>query len=100
MVAPAVQGINLFKIAGRSISHIQQLQTISDDNDDFVPAGEMVERLMQDNAHLVKTQRAAHAVCEKSHDVANTSLLETIIDESERRKWFLFEITQGAKNTE
>jgi len=55
MVAPAVQGINLFKIAGRLISHIQQLQTISDDNDDFVPAGEMVERLMQDNAHLVKT---------------------------------------------
>ena len=40
MVALAVQGINLFKIAGRSISHIQQLQTISDDNDDFVPAGQ------------------------------------------------------------
>jgi starvation-inducible DNA-binding protein len=84
----------------RSIAHIQQLQTISDDNDDFVPAGEMVERLLQDNAHLVNTQRAAHAVCEKSHDVATTSLLETIIDESERRKWFLFEITQGVKKTE
>jgi starvation-inducible DNA-binding protein len=39
-------------------------------------------------------------VCEKSHDVATTSLLETIIDESERRKWFLFEITQVEKNTE
>jgi starvation-inducible DNA-binding protein len=84
----------------RSISHIQQLQTISDDNDDFVPAGEMVERLMQDNAHLVKTQRAAHAVCEKSQDVATTSLLETLIDESERRKWFLFEIKEGVKNTD
>src|SRR6266568_8902423 len=34
----------------RSISHISQLQTIEDDNDDFVPAGEMVRRLMQDNA--------------------------------------------------
>ena len=84
----------------RSISHIGQLQTISDDNNDFVPAGEMVQRLMQDNAHLAETQRAAHQVCEKSRDVATTSLLEVIIDESERRKWFLFEITQGMKNTE
>jgi starvation-inducible DNA-binding protein len=84
----------------RSISHIGQVQTISDDNDDFVPAGEMVQRLLQDNAHLAKTQRAAHAVCEKNHDVATSSLLETIIDESERRKWFLFEISQGMKNTE
>src|SRR5947199_1246404 len=66
----------------RSISHIQQLQTISDDNNDFVSAGEMVQRLMQDNAHLAKTQRAAHEVCEKNRDVATTSLLEIIIDES------------------
>jgi starvation-inducible DNA-binding protein len=84
----------------RSISHIGQLQTISDDNDDFVPAGEMVQRLMQDNAHLAKMQRAAHQVCEKSRDVATTSLLEIMIDETERRKWFLFEIIQGMKNTE
>ena len=55
---------------------------------------------MQDNAHLAKTQRAAHEVCEKNRDVATTSLLEIIIDESERRKWFLFEITQGMKNTD
>src|SRR5690242_740967 len=32
-----------------SISHIGQLQTIEDDNTDFVPAGEMVKRLMEDN---------------------------------------------------
>jgi len=84
----------------RSISHIGQMQTIADDNDDFVPAGEMVERLLRDNAHLAKTQRAAHAVCEKNHDVATSSLLETIIDESERRKWFLFEVMQGMNNTD
>src|SRR3989441_12081427 len=38
----------------RGISHIGQLQTIEDDNDDFVPAGEMVRRLMQDNAHMAE----------------------------------------------
>jgi starvation-inducible DNA-binding protein len=84
----------------RSISHISQLQTIEDDNDEFVPAGEMVRRLMEDNAHLAQMQRAAHEVCEQNHDVATASELETIIDETERRKWFLFEVSQGMKNTD
>src|SRR6266566_5300017 len=55
-------------------------------------------RSIAHNGHLAKTQRAAHKVCERCRDVATTSLLETIIDESERRKWFLFEIMQGADN--
>ncbi len=84
----------------RSISHIGQLQTIQDDNDEFVPAGEMVRRLMEDNAHLAQTQRAAHEVCEQNRDVATASELEIIIDETERRKWFLFEVVQGMNNTD
>jgi len=78
----------------RSISHISQLQTIHDDNDEFVTAKEMVRRLMEDNAHIAQQQRAAHEICEKNRDVASASVLETIIDETERRKWFLFEISQ------
>ncbi len=83
----------------RSVSHISQLQSIADNDDDFVPAGEMVRELMEDNAHLAETQRRAHGVCEKNRDVATASLLEITIDEAERRKWFLFEITQGMDNT-
>ncbi|MFL5625259.1 MAG: Dps family protein [Ktedonobacteraceae bacterium] len=84
----------------RSISHIGQLQTIQDDNDDAVPAGEMVRRLMEDNRHLAQAQRAAHEVCEKSRDYATASLIEVILDGTERRKWFLFEIMQGVNNTD
>jgi starvation-inducible DNA-binding protein len=84
----------------RSISHISQLQTIEDDNNEFVPAGEMMRRLMEDNAHLAKKQREAHQVCEQNRDVATASVLEILIDESERRKWFLFEIVQGTNNTD
>ena len=84
----------------RSISHISQLQTIQDDNDEFVPAGEMVRRLMEGNAHLAQLQRAAHEVCEQNRDVASASQLETIIDETERRKWFFFEVYQGMSNTD
>ncbi len=84
----------------RSISHISELQTIEDDNNDFVPPGEMVKRLMEDNAHIARLQREAHEVCEKNRDVATASQLEILIDEAERRKWFLFEIVQGQKNTD
>jgi starvation-inducible DNA-binding protein len=84
----------------RSIGHISKLQTVEDDNEDFVPAGEMVRRLMQDNQHLAHIQRTAHQVCERNRDVATASDLETIIDETERRAWFLFEVYQGHANAD
>jgi len=84
----------------RSISHIGQLQTIDDDNDDFVPAGQMIKRLMDDNAHIAQMIRAAIEVCDKQRDSASSNALQEILDETERRKWFLFEIMQGQSNTE
>src|SRR5258707_544648 len=80
------------------ISHISQLQTIADDNDEFVTPGEMMRRLREDNAALAKAQRAAHEVCDRSRDYATASILEVLIDEAERRAWFLFEVTQGSDN--
>src|SRR5213595_3555578 len=70
----------------RSISHIGQLQTIEDDNADFVPAGEMVKRLMEDNEHIAKMIRDAIAVCDKNRDSATSNELQQILDETERRK--------------
>ena len=84
----------------RSISHIGQLQTIEDDNDDFVPAGEMVRRLMQDNAHMAEMQRAAIAICDQHRDPATSNALQEILDQTERRTWFLFEVEQGLTNTD
>ena len=78
----------------RSIGHISRLQTIEDDNDEFVSAGEMLLRLMEDNKHLARMQRAAHEMCDRNRDVASASVLETMIDETERRIWFLFEVYQ------
>ncbi len=84
----------------RSISNISNLQTIQDDNDDFVTAGTMMNRLMQDNAHIAKSIRAAIETAEDCHDPATANELEGILDETEKRKWFLFEIVQGEKNTD
>jgi starvation-inducible DNA-binding protein len=41
--------------------------------------------------------REAHEVAAKHNDVATTSLLETFIDQAERRAWFLFEASQGER---
>lgn len=86
------------KIGGttiHSIRDISRLQTIKDDNDEFVPAGEMLRRLMEDNARMAKNQRRAHEICEKNRDVASASELEIIIDKTERRRWFLFEASRN-----
>jgi starvation-inducible DNA-binding protein len=93
----------LRKIGGttiRSISHISQLQTIQDDNSAFVSAGEMVHHLMNDNNQAAQMLRAAIQVCDQSRDSATSNLLQDLLDKAERRKWFLFEIVQGANNTD
>ena len=78
----------------RSISHVNRLQTINDDNEEFRGPDEMVRILMEDNRHYAHQQREAHEVCEGANDVATASLLEDVIDATEKRTWFLFEYLQ------
>ena len=84
----------------RSIGHVGHLQTIQDDDEDLVQAGEMVRRLMEDNTYIAKMIRNAIAICDAKRDSATSNNLQEILDETERRKWFLFEILQGSKNTD
>lgn len=78
----------------RSISHIGELQTIADNNEEFVSPEQMVQELLADNRHMAEQQRAAVEVCEKNQDVATSNRIEEVLDGTERRIWFLFEITQ------
>ncbi|MCK1547147.1 DNA starvation/stationary phase protection protein [Bradyrhizobium sp. 147] len=85
------------KIGGttlRSIGQVAKLQTIKDNNEDYVPPREMLRELMQDNKHVAAAMRKAHEVCDEAGDVASASILENFIDETERRTWFLFEATR------
>jgi len=85
------------KIGGvtlRSIGHISQLQTIPDDNETSVPAMEMIRRLLADNRRMAESQRAAIEVCDRHRDTPTGNLLQEILDQTERRIWFLFEISQ------
>jgi starvation-inducible DNA-binding protein len=89
------------KIGGttlRSIGHIAQLQTIEDNDADFVPPGAMLRELMDDNKKVAQRMRDAHKVADEHEDVATASLIEVWIDQTEKRTWFLFEAARGASN--
>lgn len=88
------------KIGGttiHSIGEIGQLQTISDDDEEIVPSAEMIRRLLADNRHMAEQQRKAIEVCDGRGDTPTGNILQEILDDSERRIWFLFELSQSDK---
>ena len=90
------------KIGGttlRSIADISRLKTLQDNEKDFVAPGEMLRELMADNKAMAAAMRKAHQVADKHEDVATASLLETFIDATEKRTWFLFEAGRKADDS-
>lgn len=88
------------KIGGttlHSIGHVGRLQRLQDNDADFVTPLDMLAELREDNKQLVTSMRETHDLCEEHGDVATASLLETWIDEAERRVWFLFEASRAAR---
>jgi starvation-inducible DNA-binding protein len=86
------------KIGGttvRSIGHIARLQRIADNDADYVTAADMLSELHEDEKALTLSMRAVHTLCDEEGDVATASLLENWIDQSQRRSWFLFEMTRA-----
>jgi len=82
------------KIGGttlRSISDISRYQRLKDNNEELVTPEDMLAELRADNQHLAGSLRSAHQVCDEHGDVATASLIETWIDQTERRTWFLAE---------
>ncbi|HEV2386302.1 MAG TPA: DNA starvation/stationary phase protection protein [Candidatus Acidoferrales bacterium] len=84
------------KIGGttlRSIGDIAKHQRLKDDDRESISARDMLAELSVDNRELTRFLRLAHRVCEKHNDVATASLIENWIDQTERRTWFLVEVT-------
>jgi starvation-inducible DNA-binding protein len=77
-----------------SIGHVQKLARLDDNDEDFVSPFDMLLELMEDNIAVAASMRKAHEICDEHKDVATASLLESFIDETERRTWFLFEATR------
>jgi len=79
----------------RSIGDIARHQRINDNEKERFPAELMLTELLADNQSLASYLRSSHKICEASNDVATASLIENWIDQTERRTWFLAEITEA-----
>lgn len=85
------------KIGGttlRSVAHIGRLTGIQDDDDHYVQASEMIRRLLADNRRIAERQRAAIEVCDGKGDTPTGNILQEVLDQTERRIWFLYELSQ------
>jgi len=86
------------KIGGntlRSIGDISRRQRLKDNDEEMLTSQTMLSELREDNLLLTVHMRETHEICAKNSDVATTSLIEVWIDETERRTWFLAEVTRG-----
>jgi len=77
----------------RSIGDIVRHQRLHDNDHDSPSCKEMISELHDDNVTLTKYMREVHEVCDKYKDVATTSMIEIWIDQTERRSWFLAEVS-------
>ena len=83
------------KIGGttlHSAGDITRHQRLKDNDAVKFGPKQMLAELCVDNQHLTRYLRSAHVLCEQHRDVATTSLIETWVDEAERRTWFLSEV--------
>ncbi len=60
----------------------------------------MIRRLIADNQHLARKQREAIEVCDRNRDTPTGNLLQDVLDQTEKRIWFLHEIGQGGRHVE
>ena len=78
----------------KSIGNISRLQRVLDNDAEYVDPEDMLAELCEDNKVLAARLRESHNVCDEYRDLATASLIETWIDETERRTWFLFEASR------
>ncbi|HEX4709665.1 DNA starvation/stationary phase protection protein [Phenylobacterium sp.] len=79
----------------RSIGDIARRQRIRDNDKPFVPAGEMLAELRDDNLALVAALREAKGIVEEAKDNATSGILDDWTDQAEERAWFLFEASRA-----
>jgi starvation-inducible DNA-binding protein len=75
----------------RSVGDISRFRRLDDSDEERVPTHSMLRELYQDNQRLKGFMCVAHTLCDRGGDIATASLLETWIDQTERRAWFLAE---------
>ena len=79
----------------RSIGHITRIQRVKDNDAEYVDPLDMLAELREDNQELATRLREVHDMVDEHRDIGTASLIESWIDETERRIWFLFESSRN-----
>lgn len=82
------------KIGGitlHSVSQVAGMSRIAPNDAKFVEAADMVGELLEDNKGYLASVRAARSLADDHGDAATVSLFDGVIDQAERRVWFLYE---------
>lgn len=92
MIDPMAERVRKLGFATlHSIGEVARMQRVVDNDAAHVAPADMLSELLDDNRCFANRMRQAHEACEAAGDVATASLIETWIDETERRGWFLSE---------
>ncbi|HRN89216.1 DNA starvation/stationary phase protection protein [Hyphomicrobium sp.] len=78
----------------RSVGHIGRLQRVEDNDADYVSPSDMIAELRDDNKDMVGHFRGLKELADEHRDFATSALVDTWIDEAEKRHWFLFEVSR------
>jgi starvation-inducible DNA-binding protein len=82
------------KIGGptiHSVEHILRLARLLGNDVDVISPSNMLGELRLDNRRLTEFLRDAHLICTDYVDIASAGVLQTLIDNAEKRIWFLTE---------
>jgi len=83
-----------------SIGEISRNQRLTDNDESYVAPRDMLVELRSDNGALATRLREAHQAADEHKDIATASLLETFVDETEERAWFLYEASRPDAGSE
>lgn len=78
----------------RSIGNVARLQTLKDNDAEFVPPADMLSELREDNLLLITSLRSAKTLADDARDNATSGAIDAWIDQAEERAWFLFEASR------
>jgi starvation-inducible DNA-binding protein len=80
----------------RSLEHVLRLARLSGNDAEMILAVDMARELRRDNRKLAEYLHDAHLICSDYVDVASAGVLLTLIDQAEKRVWFLTETMRSA----
>ena len=79
----------------RSLGEVCKTAELTEDERVAPSAEDMLQTLQDRNTLLLKELHSVHYLCGQLMDFGTSALIETWIDETERRIWFLFECSQA-----